>query len=221
MTLQRQRFVTHQVLDQQTRRTLHDEILPNLHTALLNLSGEAGDLAKAREQLAEAHRRISALLREMPSGSDSQVGKAGLLKALQQMLAREFAVDFAEINWQIDPEAERRAKAIPALSGEVIFYAAKEIIRNAARHGRGEEVGPPLRLQISLNWTKGLELRLADNGVGIRESRAAGGQGLALHGTMLAVIGGALALVSRPEDGGTVAVISLPASLWESWSSQA
>jgi len=221
MTLQRQRFVAHQVLDQQSRRTLHDEILPNLHTALLNLSGEAGDLAKVREQLAEAHRRISALLREMPSGSDSQVGTVGLLKALQQMLAREFAADFAEINWQIDSEAERRAKAIPALSGEVIFYAAKEIMRNAARHGRGEEAGPPLNLQVSLNWAKGLELCIADNGVGIRESRAAGGQGLALHGTLLAVIGGSLALVNQLESGGTAATIFLPAALWESWSKQA
>jgi signal transduction histidine kinase len=221
MALQRQRFVTHQVLDQQSRRTLHDEILPNLHTALLNLSGEAGDLAKAREQLAEAHRRISALLREMPAGSDSQVGKVGLLKALRQMPGREFAADFAEINWQIDPEAERRAGEIPALSGEVIFYAAKEIVRNAAHHGRGEAAGPPLSLQISANWTKGLELRIADNGVGLPESAAGGGQGLALHGAMLAVIGGSLALVNRPDGGGTVAVIVLPASLWGSWSNQA
>jgi len=217
MSLQRQRFVTHQVLDQQSRRTLHDEILPNLHTALLNLSGEAGDLAKAREQLAEAHRRISALLREMPAGADSPVGKIGLLPALRQMLAREFAADFAEIDWQIAPEAERRAAEIPTLSGEVIYYAAKEIIRNAARHGRGEEAGAPLNLQVSLNWHKGLELGLADNGVGLPESPTSGGQGLALHGTMLMVIGGTLALADQPGGQGTVALINLPASLWESW----
>jgi hypothetical protein len=40
MGSQRQRFTEQQVLDQQSRRALHDEILPALHAAMLSLSAQ-------------------------------------------------------------------------------------------------------------------------------------------------------------------------------------
>ncbi len=79
MALQRQRFIETQVLDQQSRRTLHDEILPSLHAAMLSLSAEH---AEAVTQLTDVHRRVSALLREMPSGLTSDVGKLGSARGL-------------------------------------------------------------------------------------------------------------------------------------------
>jgi signal transduction histidine kinase len=94
----------------------------------------------------------------------------------------------------------------------VVYGAAREAIRNAARHGRGEEPGRSLRLSVSAAWQDGLEIRVEDDGIGVEPERdgAGGGQGLALHGTMIGVIGGTMA-VEAAAGGGTRVTLSLPA----------
>ena len=206
MALQRQRFTESQVLDQRSRRTLHDDILPALHAAMLQLSGR-GENAEALAQLGEVHRQVSALLREMPTGLASQVSTRGLLPALRQMVEQELASAFDTVTWEVEPEAEAQAHTIPALTADVVFYAAKEAIRNAARHGRGGEATRPLHLTVAARWHHGLELRLSDDGVGRTASAPAiptSGQGLALHSTLMTVIGGSLLSESLPDRGATV-----------------
>ena len=93
-------------------------------------------------------------------------------------------------------------------------------MRNAARHGRGSSQAGPLNLRIAADWAGGLRLAVEDNGVGLdgqspaAAERDGGGQGLALHGTLLAVVGGTLEVESEagrftrvvmwlPEEAGT------------------
>ncbi len=209
MALQRQRFIESQVLDQQSRRALHDEVLPSLHAAMLSLSGREEN-AEALAQLGDAHRRISALLRQLPSGLTSHVGQLGLLAALRRMVEQELAADFDGITWDLAADAETQARALPTLTADVVFYAAKEAIRNAARHGRGGDLRRPLHLHLSATWNAGLDLRIADDGVGPGPARPTlGGHGLGLHSTMMAVIGGSL-LTEPRAGGGTVVRLALP-----------
>jgi signal transduction histidine kinase len=129
----------------------------------------------------------------------------------------EFRQDFTGIDWQIDGEAEKQASSIPALTGDVIFYAAKEAIRNAARHGRGDDLGRALHLRIRAAWRDGLELQISDDGIGLEpkpEPLPTGGQGLSLHSTMMAVIGGLLTTDDKPGIGTTL-TIYLPQSSWQ------
>ena len=215
MWLQRQRLIEAQVLDQQSRRSLHDDVLPTLHGAILTLSGRPGDEGSTREavaQLAEVHKRISALIRDMPSGTASRVNDLGLMEALRHMAKSEFSSYFDDITWRVHPEAEERCRAIPAWKADVLFYAAKEAVRNSARHGRAEDSRRALHLQIRAGWRDGLELVIEDDGSGsaIRSKPGRqGGQGLALHSTMLAVIGGSLAVEMKP-GAGTSVTLSLP-----------
>jgi signal transduction histidine kinase len=195
MALQRQRLAEAQVIDQRTRRTLHDEVLPRLHAAMLELS--ASGSAETLESLAGAHRQIADLLHELPAASAPEVRQLGLLAALRAAAA-EMQPAFDQVEWQLDPAAEEGCREIPPLQAEVIYYAAREAMRNAARHARG---GSPLRLRLLARCAGGLELILEDNGVGMSQSAPAaegGGQGLTLHSTMMAVIGGSLALESQP-----------------------
>jgi hypothetical protein len=71
MRLQREQMAQTQIIDQQTRRVLHDEILPDLHAAMIGLSGDAGSKTTMDDQLldllAGTHRQISDLLRELPA----------------------------------------------------------------------------------------------------------------------------------------------------------
>jgi signal transduction histidine kinase len=209
MALQRQRLAESQVVDRQTRRALHDDVLPRLHAAMLSLNG-APQAAEALALLGDAHHQISELLRAMPSARAPEVARLGLLAALRQMLDEDLGQAFDSVTWQLGPEAEAQAKLIPALTAEVLFYAAREAIRNAARYGRSDPAAP-LHLTLAATWQEGLSLCIEDDGAGLGTATASGGtgQGLALHSTLLAVVGGTLAVESEPGRY-TRAVIRLP-----------
>ena len=221
MALQRQRMTEAQVLDRCGRRMLHDEVLPRLHTALLALSSlppdqQAAGQSAQREAinlLAEVHHQISDLLRQIPAATVPDLARLGLAGALQQVLDNELKDAFDEVNWQVSPTAEECLPGLPALSTEVIFYAAREAMRNAALHARPAASSAPLRLSVTLDWQAGLLLSVEDDGVGLGSNsapaRAGSGQGLALHSTLMAVIGGSLALESAPGEY-TRVVLRLP-----------
>ena len=221
MALQRQRMAEGQVLDRRTRRVLHDDVLPQVHAALLALSGHASAAAEpfhdALSQLADAHHRISNLLREMPASAAPDLARLGLPGALRRLVEDEMAGDFDAVDWEIDEDAGRRAEALPALAAEVTYYAAREAVRNAARYARGPDPDRPLRLRVSAHWHSGLLLVLEDDGVGASgdkgplgplspDHKGGSGQGLALHGTLMAVIGGSLTVESG-KAGGTRVVL--------------
>jgi signal transduction histidine kinase len=213
MSLQRRQIVESQLLDRRTRRALHDDVLPRLHAAVLALAG-GEDLQRALERLGEAHRQIADLLREMPAATAPEIEQRGLIGALRQVVATEFSGAFDGVAWQIDAAAEREAEALSPLSGEVVFYAAREAIRNAARYGRGAAEAP-LHLKIMLSAADELRLAVEDDGVGATsggQTNGGSGQGLALHGTMMAVIGGSLA-VERGAEQGTRVLLTLPHEL--------
>jgi signal transduction histidine kinase len=204
MALQRERLAESQVLDQQARRVLHDEVLPRLHAAMLTLSapGAPSDEghADAVEALADAHRQIADLLHEMPTATAPEVARLGLVGALHQAVDEEFGHAFDAVAWKVEPGAEQKARTIPTLTAEVLFYAAREAVRNAARHGRRDD-SAPLHLRLGVAQRNGLEITIEDDGVGLgagSASEAGSGHGLALHSTMMAVVGGTLAVESAP-----------------------
>ncbi|HDQ71075.1 MAG TPA: hypothetical protein ENN19_03145 [Chloroflexi bacterium] len=214
MALQRQRLAQSQVVDQRARRVLHDDVLPRLHAALLTLGGEPAS-AETASLLAETHRQVADLLRDMPTAAAPEVARLGLVEALRQAVEEEFRRAFDTVTWEIEPEAERKARAIPSLTAEVLFYAAREAVRNAARHGRPGDAEQPLRLHVEAMWRDaGLEIVVEDDGVGLEAAQRtdeSGGQGLALHSTLMAVVGGALA-VENGLDRGARVTLTLPQS---------
>jgi signal transduction histidine kinase len=214
LLLQRQRLAESHIADQRTRRVLHDDVLPLLHAALLHASTRSHDHTPTpSDLLTSAHRLLSDLLRELPAAPAPDVARLGLVDALRRLLAGELARAFDVVDWELDPEAEARALALPPLAADVLYTAAREALRNAARHARRPDA--PLRITITLATAgpTGLALTLTDNGAGRNahnsESRDSTGQGLSLHGTLLAVLGGTLAVESQPARGTTV-LLTLP-----------
>jgi signal transduction histidine kinase len=207
MSLQRQRLAQSQVVDQQTRRTLHDDILPRLHTAMLTLTslelnGKPG-VEELIGQLTEVHRSLSNLLRAMPSNQPNLLARLGMEGALRSVLENELAGAFDTVSMDLQPEALAATQELPSFMSEVLFFAAREVIRNAARYAREDPGTPPLHLAIRLSLAGGVEMLVEDNGRGIKpplEKAPEGekGQGLALHSTMLAIVGGSMSLESEP-----------------------
>lgn len=195
LALQREQLAESQVLDRRTRRTLHDEVLPQIHAALLAL-GEQPEAEEAAGLLTAVHRQISDLLHDIPPAITPAVARLGVLEALRRAVDEELGRAFDQVVWDVPPAVVKRARALPALAAEVLFYAAREAVRNAARHGRQE--GQPLHLRVAGRWqAPDLEVVIEDDGVGLAPDSDSG-RGLALHSTMLAVVGGTLATESVP-----------------------
>ncbi len=207
LELLRQRVTQARVLEGQSRRVLHDEVLPELHTSVLYLGGlEAGnpEVSRALEALTSAHHRISDLLRAAAPDVPQRLAQAGLAAALRDLLEGDLAGEFDAVRWDIDPAAEERARSLPPFAAEVVYFAARELLRNAARYARGAERLRPLRLAIGLQTDEGgLRLTIEDDGVGLAgdQARAGAGSGLRIHSAMLAAVGAGLEVASRPGGG--------------------
>ena len=65
------------------------------------------------------------------------VARLGLVGALRRLVEEELGSAFDSVMWQIEPGVEEKVQTLPSLTAEVLYYAAREAIRNAARHGRG------------------------------------------------------------------------------------
>jgi len=216
VALQRQRLAEVRVLDGQTRRVMHDEVLPQLHTAILalnNLQTSNGTpVQQALDVLASIHRQVANLLHEIPRSSADEILRVGLVSALESLLETEFKQDFDHAELQVSDETAQTARALPPLAGEVVYYAVREALRNASRHARVPGGKQPLNVSIEIHSQDGLEIVIEDDGVGFEASLQANsglGQGLALHSAMLAVLGGSLVLESS-KSGSTRVVIKLP-----------
>ncbi len=234
VALQRQRIAESQVIDRRARRVLHDEVLPSLHSALLYLSSRSDNhsvMPEALQALSEAHNQISSLLRELPTPVAPEVTHLGLIGALQQLVENEFRTSFDSVQFHCEANAEEPTRRIPALAGEVLYFAAREAVRNAARHGRGGDEGYLLSLSVDVLWQDGLKIDIVDNGVGLAAAAPANakspaetgsalakssGQGLALHSTLLAVLGGTLEL-SNASPQSTRLTIFLPQKAFQEW----
>ena len=201
MGLQRERLAQSQVIDQQTRRVLHDDILPSLQTSLIALSNQTNSensaVDNAVSMMTDAHKQISDLLHNMPTISVPDVARLGVIEAFRRTVDEELAHAFQKIEWHIADEVHTNSQEIPYLPAEVLFYAAREVVRNAMKHGGGEE-GAAVSLCIDINWQDGLIIKIEDDGVGVstNSSTRGSGQGLSLHSTMMAVVGGSLSIDS-------------------------
>ncbi len=196
MRMQRQHLMESQLADRRTRRRLHDEILPEIHTAILRLHSGEGSAALA--QLSAVHQAISDLIQAMPPATTPEFVRRGVLPALRGLLADEFGEAFDQLSWQVTPAGARALEALPALEAEVMFYAAREAIRNAARHGARPK--KPLDLRIAISCQPNLCVTIEDSGIGfpLQDESSPAGRGLELHRTLMAIVGGWLDVESEP-----------------------
>lgn len=223
LQVQQKRTVEQRILDQQTRRTLHDEVLPSLHLAILQLHGASlsaspsDPVQESMRTLAETHQQIAQLLAATQPSLLRSVDPCDLEAGVRGMIEGDFAATFDTVRWETN-EARQHGKPllVDAVIGDVVLGAAREAMRNAATHGRGGDSGRALALTIALGMApgegEGVELTIADDGVGLdraAQSQGGAGAGLALHGTLLALVGGALS-VDSPEQGGTRVRIVAP-----------
>ncbi|HEV2583659.1 MAG TPA: ATP-binding protein, partial [Ktedonobacteraceae bacterium] len=239
--LLRRRIVDVKLLGAQQRRVLHDEILPQMHLALLRLetlrslpdananpplSLESAELCREQalneviDQISGAHRRLANMMRTTAPGAPHRLERDGMMHAIHTMLEQDFQNAFDEVEWCVSEETAACIDEVtPPAIAELIFAAVQEALRNAARHARGSDVHRRLHLILKASFSREapyLEVIVADDGVGIVSasgSTTGTGGGLLTHNALLAIAGGSLTVKSAPGEGVTVRILLPAASL--------
>jgi len=226
--LLRRRIVDVKLLGAQQRRVLHDEILPQMHLALLRLeklrslpdtkpalpAGREQVLNEAIDMISDAHHRLATMMRTTAPGAPHRLERDGMMYAIRTMLEQDFQQAFDEIVWSVSDETAAYIDEVtPPAIAELIFAAVQEALRNAARHARGTDIYRHLRLTLNASYNREghyLEVIVADNGVGIASASnttTGTGGGLLTHSALLAIAGGSLTIKSSPGDGVAVRIV--------------
>ncbi|MGE3801240.1 MAG: sensor histidine kinase [Candidatus Kapaibacterium sp.] len=214
--LQGERLSENRVNEIRVRRLLHDEVLPQIHAALLSLNGTA-DRAEAISSLGEVHRSISDLLRDFPVSIVDLIERSGFVHAFQRLFQTEFKDVFANLHWEVKESVDAPLRLLSPLATETLFQAGREAVRNAARYAGGEDRSRRVDLWMTIHVVDSegrVEMVIEDNGVGFHSStRSVGsGQGLKLHQAMMEMVGGSMN-VEMTERGGTCVQLQLPAEI--------
>lgn len=219
MALQRRSLSEATAHGRSLRSLLHDDVLPRLHAAMLAInSADVGEQARADvavEQLTDLHRELAEMLRGLSAGGSGAIERVGLTGAIRRLLEDDFSGRFDTVTCTVEHDVEQYVALLPVLAAEAVYYAAREAVANAARHGRAGEPERPLGLNVQIAWRDGLQIVIEDTGVGYRaaDETSGTGQGVALHSTMMAVIGGGWVTESRPGEF-TRVTLWLPEERW-------
>ncbi|MBI9047858.1 MAG: hypothetical protein JEZ00_00445 [Anaerolineaceae bacterium] len=207
MDLQRERLVQSQLLDQRSRRMLHDEVLPDMHALMIDLnSPKAKDIEPVEiiKSLEKIHKQLSELLHAIPESFSPEISRFTLIDAIKKLPELKEADCFSEINWKIASDANEVSENLPIQIREILYFAIREVIRNAASHGSTVEKSHTHRIDIGISASNNLQISIKDFGCGvdvdhyISRITMGGGKGLLIHQTMMAIIGGNMLIESVP-----------------------
>lgn len=189
-------------------REVHHRVKNNLQTvgALLRLQSRRVTAEEAREALAEAGRRVSAiaavheiLAREPGDSVDFDDVIDSLLS-----LARELSPAYASGTTPPHIERSGHAGTVSTDAAGPLAMAVSEIVHNAVEHAHAAHISVrPAR------WNDRIVVHVIDDGVGIEDDQA---EGLGLQIVRMLIeedLRGSLTL-GRRESGGTSAEISVP-----------
>jgi signal transduction histidine kinase len=199
--LERQRLSETKVVDQETRRILHDDILPRIQSVMIKLSNGSPNIDSAIQEMGEIHHQLTDLMHELPVIIEPKLSEQGLVGALQTTIENEYRPYFSSLTWQVDEKVVGNTATFTPYVSNVLYHATREAVRNAAHHGRRSESDIPINLQIEFTWRDRLVINIKDDGIGFDPSTSNGkdrNHGLAMHSTLMAVVGGSLAIDSFP-----------------------
>jgi signal transduction histidine kinase len=194
-------------------RELHDDTAQSLLLLRLQLEmmeREAPEAWRARleQSRAIAERAIEDLRRTIAALSPALLERLGLESALRQLAGRFSKRHAAKVEVQVSPAW----KQLEPGAQEVIYRVAQESLQNISKHSHATRVN--LRLSSA---DKSFRLSVCDNGTGFNPRLAMGKPlsfGLAGMRERAALLGGTLAVRSRPGKGAAI-TLELPRSAYD------
>ncbi|MGZ3679007.1 MAG: ATP-binding protein [Ktedonobacterales bacterium] len=184
------------------------------------------ELGEVVQELGKTHHDLAALMRAAPAANPRRI-EHGLTAVLRTSLDGEFRGTFDVTEWDATREAGAAADALPAIVADLLLGASLEAVRNAGRHGRGDDMHRKLALRVALTADeRWVTVTVSDDGVGLQNNDARTPReaapdtslsntplttpgtrtGLLTHGALVALVGGSLAVRSQPGEGTTVTI---------------
>ena len=186
-------------------RELHDDLGQRLTGISLLAQALANGLAELRPELcaeadaiqrsaSEAISQVRALAHGLiPAGPDPE----GFRDALAR-LARESSAPGTRCSFEFDEPVDVQSAVVAAH----LFRIAQEAVNNAIRHAKASAIA----IRLDLVGGK-VALSVADNGVGLREGRAAAGRGLGIMEHRASLINYRLDVESAAGEGALVKAV--------------
>ena len=193
-------------------RELHDETLQDLASLkmLLTTARRSDDHTKVEQILDQAIEHLTlgiASLRQLITDLRPPIlDEAGVQPALEHLVERLSLISDLDVRMKVDLayESGRRSfRLAPALE-DALYRVVQEALNNVVKHARATTV------DVSIVETDDcIDMRIADDGVGIGERQDTTGFGLTGMQERIELIGGSIAIAS-PESGGTEIRTSVP-----------
>ncbi len=196
-------------------QVLHDDLQQLLVAAKLHV-GTTQEMLQD-DRLAAGLVQIQSLLSEAIGASRSLTTELsppilyehGLVAALEWLGWQSQEKFQLATSVEADPKADLKGEAV----GVFVFHAVRELILNAAKHGRATHVA----IRLSHVDEDHIRLMVTDDGVGcdperLNPRRDSGGFGLFSIRERLDLIGGSLEITSQPGEGTTV-TITVPSKM--------
>jgi two-component sensor histidine kinase len=201
-----------------TIREIHHRVKNNLQTvaALLRLQGRRIESASGREALDEAVRRVGAIAVVHETLSQTYEEEVEFDAVADQLLGLVSEVGARE-GEHAGAVRLHRTGTFGTVGSDVatpLAMVLTEVLQNAMEHGFPD--GGPGTVDVAVHSTEsGLEVRVADDGVGIPDGfdlAASSSLGLSIVRTLVGELGGTLRIARRaeePGDGGPGTLVEL------------
>ena len=204
-----------------TIKEMHHRVKNNLQTisSLLRLQARRLESPEARQAIEDAVARIRsiALVHETLSastGASQEVDFDEIVRPLVRLVGEGLLSPDRQVRLDVEGEAG----ALRAEVATPLAVVLTELLQNAVRHGfpdDGAQVAGTVRVCLKNDGTQ-LAVEVVDNGVGLPDGRsndAATSLGLTIVRTLVAELGGTLAVKSAPGRRGASFEVSIPLAL--------
>jgi signal transduction histidine kinase len=193
-------------------RELHDETLQDMASLkmILSTARRSDDEAKVGRILDQAIEQLTlgiASLRQLITDLRPPIlDEAGVQPALEHLVERLGLISDLEVRMNVDLayETGRRSYRLSPAVEDALYRVVQEALNNVVKHARATSV------DVSIVEVENLiEVRIADDGVGLGEHQETGGFGLQGMLERIELAGGSLS-VNSPAGGGTEIQASVP-----------
>ena len=186
-------------------RELHDDFAQRMALMALELDGLGSELANqddVQRRVQRLYERAAQLSSDLQAVSHnlhpSKLEHLGLVAAADVFCREMSAQHYVSVHFRHEAIPDHLSKAV-ALG---VFRVLQEALTNAVKHARTHELRVTLRGEAD-----GISLEVADHGIGFDvHASSSSGLGLLSMRERLALIGGGIAIDSRPGHGTTVRV---------------
>jgi len=193
-------------------RELHDETLQDLASLkmILSTARRSEDEAKVGRILDQAIDQLThgiAALRQLITDLRPPIlDEAGIQPALEHLVERLALISELDVRMHVDLAYEsgrRTFRLAPALE-DALYRVVQEALNNVIKHARANTVDVSI-----VEADDRIDVRIADDGVGIGDRRESSGFGLAGMHERIDLMGGSI-VIRAPEGGGTEICASVP-----------